>query len=116
MRRTLDLAKEVLKDIYSGEAKNININTIQEKVAKHFNVPIADMKRKKRSKSVAFPRQIAMYLSRTLTNASLPEIGEDFGGRDHTTVLHACTKIKELKEKDPVFNKTLEELIGQLKG
>ena len=117
-KRTIDLelVKEVLKNIFPKDFENINIDTIQEIVAKYFNIPTSDMKKKKRSKSVAFPRQVAMYLSRTLTNSSLPEIGANFGGRDHTTVIHACSKIKDLKEKDLNFNAQLEEIINKLKN
>ncbi|MDD5773475.1 MAG: chromosomal replication initiator protein DnaA [bacterium] len=117
-KRTIDLelVKEVLKDIFPKDFDNINIDAIQELVAKYFNIQTSDMKKKKRSKSIAFPRQVAMYLSRTLTNSSLPEIGVNFGGRDHTTVIHACSKIKNLKEKDLNFNIQLEEIISKLKN
>ncbi|MEW6088866.1 MAG: chromosomal replication initiator protein DnaA [bacterium] len=112
----LELTKEVLKDIFPKDFDNINIDTIQEVVAKYFNIPTSDMKKKKRSKSIAFPRQVAMYLCRTLTNLSLPEIGENFGGRDHTTVIHACLKIKGLREKDLNFNNQVEEITSKLKN
>ena len=117
-KRTIDLelVKEVLKNIFPKDFENMTIDTIQEVVAKYFNIPTSDMKKKKRSKSIAFPRQVAMYLSRTLTNSSLPEIGANFGGRDHTTVIHACSKIKDLKEKDLNFNAQLEEIINKLKN
>lgn len=117
-KRTIDieLTKEVLRDILPKDIDNINIDTIQKIVAEYFNIQVSDMRKKKRSKSVVFPRQIAMYLSRTLTNSSLPEIGESFGGRDHTTVIHACSKIKDLREKDTSFNNQIEDIVNKLKG
>lgn len=117
-KRTIDieLTKEVLKDILPKDIDNIDIDTIQKIVAEYFNIQVSDMRKKNRSKSIVFPRQIAMYLSRTLTNASLPEIGESFGGRDHTTVIHACSKIKDLREKDANFNNQIEDVVNKLKG
>ncbi len=102
---TLDLAKEVLKDVLFGEIKKISIDLIQKKVAGYFDIKTSDMKAKKRNKQIAYPRQVAMYLSRELTNATLPDIGERFGGRDHSTVIHACEKIhKELRKNQNVKN------------
>jgi len=99
----VSLAEEVLKDSLVEEEKKININTIQQKVADHFNIQKSDMRIKRRTKAIAYPRQVAMYLVRSLTEHSLPEIGEYFGGRDHTTVLHGITKLeKEVKEKEEV--------------
>lgn len=117
-KRTIDieLTKEVLKDILPKDIDNIDIDTIQKIVAEYFNIQVSDMRKKNRSKSIVFPRQIAMYLSRTLTNASLPEIGESFGGRDHTTVIHACSKIKNLRERDSNFNNQIEDVVNKLKG
>ncbi len=113
---TEELAKEVLKDsLEKEEEKRITIDLIQKAVAAHFDLHIADMKAQKRTKAIAFPRQIAMYLSRNLTDSSLPEIGENFGGRDHTTVMHAYDKIKERLEKDLDFGKTIERLIKEIK-
>ncbi|MCG2678247.1 chromosomal replication initiator protein DnaA [bacterium] len=113
---TEELAKEVLKDsLEKEEEKRITIDLIQKVVAAHFDLHIADMKAQKRTKAIAFPRQIAMYLSRNLTDSSLPEIGENFGGRDHTTVMHGYDKIKERLEKDPDFGKTIERLIKEIK-
>lgn len=110
---TLSLAREVLKDTAVEEEKevNISIELIQKEVANFYGLRLSDMQVKKRSKMVVFPRQIAMFLARVLTNNSLPEIGEAFGGRDHTTVLHACNKIEEsLKE-----NAGLDRVINQIK-
>ena len=101
----LDLTKDVLKDVLSEKEKKISIELIQKKVAAYFDIKFSDMKSKKRNKQIAYPRQVAMYLSRDLTNATLPEIGEHFGGRDHSTVIHACEKIqKDLKKKQNVKN------------
>jgi len=95
------LAEEVLQDlIISEQDALISIDTIQKTVAEYYDIRFADMKSKKRPKSIAFPRQIAMYLSRDLTNHSLPEIGDTFGGRDHTTVIHACNRIEDLLKND----------------
>lgn len=100
---TIDLAKEVLKGMIIEEEKKISIPLIQTRVAEYFEIDPKNMKAKKRTKVVVYPRQIAMYLSRILTDLSLPEIGQSFGGRDHTTVLHACEKIeKSLKSNKKV--------------
>ncbi|WP_163140302.1 MULTISPECIES: chromosomal replication initiator protein DnaA [Bacillaceae] len=111
-----DLAAEALKDIIpSSKPKVITIHEIQRVVGEHFNVKLEDFKAKKRTKSVAFPRQIAMYLSRELTDFSLPKIGEEFGGRDHTTVIHAHEKISKMLQSDSQFEKQLKEINELLK-
>jgi len=97
---TLELAKDALRDLIALQDKQVTIDNIQKIVADYCKIRISDLKSKRRSRSVARPRQMAMALSKELTNHSLPEIGETFGGRDHTTVIHACRKIKELKETD----------------
>ncbi len=90
---SVDLAVEALKDIISSkQSKQVTIGLIQEVVANYYNLQISDFKSARRTRNVAFPRQIAMYLSRKLTDMSLPKIGEEFGGRDHTTVIHAYEK------------------------
>lgn len=94
------IAQEALKDLATPQKKNITISLIQNIVAESFNLKIDDLKSPKRSRNVAYPRQIAMYLSRALTDQSLPKIGDEFGGRDHTTIIHACEKIKNEIEKD----------------
>ncbi|WP_010677436.1 chromosomal replication initiator protein DnaA [Bacillus timonensis] len=112
-----DLAAEALKDIIpSSRPKVITIFEIQKVVGQHYSVKLEDFKAKKRTKSIAFPRQIAMYLSRELTDSSLPKIGEEFGGRDHTTVIHAHEKITNLLKTDTQLQKQIEEIITQLKG
>ncbi|WP_440897373.1 chromosomal replication initiator protein DnaA [Amphibacillus sp. Q70] len=111
------LAAEALKDIIpSSRPKMITAATIQELVAEKYNIKLEEFAAKKRTRSVAFPRQIAMYLSRELTDLSLPKIGEEFGGRDHTTVLHAHEKISRLMTEDQLLNQEIEEIINQLKS
>ncbi|MBU9888322.1 MAG: chromosomal replication initiator protein DnaA [Candidatus Omnitrophica bacterium] len=114
---TLDvkLAQEILKDSFKEEARKFDIEGIQKTVADYFNVKIADLRAKKRSVSIVRPRQIAMYLVRELTAHSLPEIGQFFGGKDHTTVLHACNKISKEKEENINTRIVLEKLLGLLK-
>ncbi|MZP29671.1 chromosomal replication initiator protein DnaA [Heliobacterium undosum] len=108
---TSDVAEEALKNIIpSHRAKVITIALIQEVVAEHYNMRVEDFKAKKRTRDVAFPRQIAMYLSREMIDVSLPKIGEEFGGRDHTTVIHAHEKITKDIEKDPQLEMTIQVL------
>lgn len=110
-----DLAAEALKDIISNKnSKQITVDLIQDVVSSYFNLRIDDFKSKRRTKNVAFPRQIAMYLARKLTDLSLPKIGEEFGGRDHTTVIHAYEKITAGLEKDESLKDTLDELIKKI--
>lgn len=97
---TLEFVKESLKDLLALQDKQVSIDNIQKTVAEYFKIKVADVLSKRRSRSVARPRQIAMALAKELTNHSLPEIGDAFGGRDHTTVLHACRKIRELRESN----------------
>ena len=111
---TTDLAYSVLKDMFLEE-KKISVDNIQRKVASHFDLRILDLKAKKRNRAVAYPRQIAMYLTRSLTDFSLPEIGESFGGRDHTTVMHACEKIQGNLKKDSQLQDLLNRLIAEIK-
>ncbi|MGN1387417.1 MAG: chromosomal replication initiator protein DnaA [Bacillus sp. (in: firmicutes)] len=111
-----DLAAEALKDIIpSSKPKIITILEIQKAVGEHYNVKLEDFKAKKRTKSVAFPRQIAMYLSRELTDSSLPKIGDEFGGRDHTTVIHAHEKISKLYQTDAQLQQQIAEIKNRLK-
>lgn len=105
------LAEELLKDIISpSKPKVINTLLIMQNVADFYGLKVEDLKAKKRTRSVAFPRQVAMYLTRELTDLSLPKIGDEFGGRDHTTVLHACDKIVSELPSDPVLQETIKEL------
>ena len=105
-----DLAQEVLADLWSEEEKVITIEQIQRKAADFFGVKLSDMRAKGRTKAIAFPRQIAMYLARQLTHASLAEVGRAFGGKDHTTVLHAVEKIQNLLNEDSKFKKTIDSI------
>jgi len=112
----VDLAKSVLKGMLSEEEKKTSIKSIQETVASYFDVTTGDLKSKKRSHSVSYPRQIAMYLCRKLTDHSFPDIGAQFGGKDHTTVLHAFSKInKELEQKENT-RFVIKKLTSQIKG
>jgi len=111
---TLDLTKEALKDLIALQDRLISIDNIQKTVSDYCKIRISDLKSKRRSRSVARPRQMAMALAKELTNHSLPEIGEVFGGRDHTTVLHACRKIKELRETDNRINEDYSNLLRML--
>ncbi|WP_243298968.1 chromosomal replication initiator protein DnaA [Bacillus litorisediminis] len=111
-----DLAAEALKDIIpSSKPKVITILDIQRVVGEQFNVKLEDFKAKKRTQSIAFPRQIAMYLSRELTDFSLPKIGEEFGGRDHTTVIHAHEKISKMLDSDPQLQQQIKQIKQMLK-
>jgi chromosomal replication initiator protein len=111
-----NLAAEALKDIIpSSKPKVITILDIQKTVGELFSIKLEDFKAKKRTKSLAFPRQIAMYLSRELTDYSLPKIGEEFGGRDHTTVIHAHEKISKLLQTDAQLQRQMKELHELLK-
>lgn len=97
-RITLGFIKDTLKDLLAAQEKQISIDNIQRRVAEYYNIKVSDLMSKRRSRSVARPRQVAMALAKELTANSLPEIGKSFGGRDHTTVLHGCRKVKELLE------------------
>lgn len=111
---SVDLASEALKDIISNAPKQITVDLIQDVVASYYNLRIEDFKSKRRTRNVAFPRQIAMYLSRELTDLSLPRIGDEFGGRDHTTVIHAYDKISKCLEEDEALKQTINELNKRL--
>jgi chromosomal replication initiator protein len=113
---TLALTEEVLQDVLAGEEDvSITIETIQKKVAEHFDIRLADMTSKKRPKAIAYPRQIAMFLARQLTRYSLPEIGEAFGGRDHTTVMHACKLLESMIKKDYNIKSLITSLQNKIK-
>lgn len=112
---SVDLVKEVLKDMISEGEKKITIDLIQKKVSEYFDIRLSDMRAKKRSKAIAYPRQIAMYITRQLTDYSLPEIGEFFGGRDHTTVIHACDKIAEDLKSKSGMKGLVDKLVQSIK-
>src|SRR5437867_796324 len=107
----LSLAQETLKDLLHTEDKAITIEMIQKFVADHYNVKLTDLKAKNNAKSVVVPRQIAMYLTKTLTGASLPEIGKEFGGKHHSTVIHSVSKIDDLRKKDPDFDRRINSFV-----
>ena len=113
---TIDVVKDALKDLLSVQNRQISVENIQKTVADFFNIKVADMYSKKRPANIARPRQIAMYLAKELTQKSLPEIGDLFGGRDHTTVLHAVRKISADRSKSPECNHELHVLEQTLKG
>ena len=114
---TLELAENALKDIFNEKsAIQITPELIQDIVASYYNITPEDIRGSKKPKNIAYPRQIAMYLSRKILDISLPKIGEQFGGRDHTTVIHACSKIEKELEKDQSLQKTIFELEKRIKG
>jgi len=113
---SLDLAKEALRDILNLNSRQVSVEGIQKTVAEYFKIKISDMHSKKRSRNVARPRQVAMALAKDLTHMSLPEIGEAFGNRDHTTVLHACRTIASLRSRDSSLNRDYLVLEQVLKG
>ena len=113
---TLDVAQECLADILRASDRKITVEEIQRKVAEHYNVRLSDLIGPKRVRTIARPRQIAMYLSKQLTSRSLPEIGRRFGGRDHTTIMHGIRKIEELKEADRQLGEDLELLRRLMQG
>jgi chromosomal replication initiator protein len=114
---TFELAQSALKDILPpNRPKQITIIAIKQVVAEHYSIRMQDFEVRNRTRSVAFPRQVAMYLSREMTDASLPKIGEEFGGRDHTTVIHACEKIADDIKHDPAFAATVEHLITRIRA
>ena len=114
-RIDVDLAKEALKSLLEAETNIITVEKIQKIVSYEYKIQLSKLKSKNNSPVVAFPRQIAMYLSKELTRASLPEIGKKFGGKHHTTVLHSIRKIEKLREKDLDFNKKINKIIGYIR-
>jgi len=106
--------REALRDLLALQEKLVTIDNIQKTVAEYYKIKVADLLSKRRSRSVARPRQLAMALAKELTNHSLPEIGDAFGGRDHTTVLHACRKIAQLREESHDIKEDYSNLIRTL--
>ena len=107
----LPLAQETLRDLLHAEEKPVSIEMIQKFVADHYNLKISELKAKNNSKSIAVPRQIAMYLTKSLTAASLPEIGKEFGGKHHSTVIHSIRKIDDLRKQDPEFDRLIHSFV-----
>ena len=111
---TLEMAKTVLRDLIGDKKKIVAMEDIQDAVCTQFHVKINELKSRRRSKTLVHPRQIAMYLCRELTDASYPEIGRHFGGKDHTTIIHACRQVAKAKDTDPSMQTTLEKLKEQI--
>ncbi len=110
----MNLAKEALKDLLALQAKQVTIENIQKTVASYYKIRVSDLLSKRRTRSITRPRQIAMALAKELSNYSLPEIGDAFGGRDHTTVIHACRKVKELRNSDRLVEEDYQNLLRTL--
>jgi chromosomal replication initiator protein len=108
---SMTLAQEVLRDVLRHEERVVTIESIQKFVAEYYRLKLVELKSKNNSKSVALPRQVAMYLCKALTNASLPEIGKSFGGKHHSTVIHSLRKVEELRKKDSAFNSLVNTLL-----
>jgi chromosomal replication initiator protein len=113
---SVDMAKDVLKDLIFDEEKALTVEYIQKTVCEYFGLKVQDIKAKKRTRDIAFPRQVAMYLSKLLTENSLNEIGKNFGGKDHSTVIHACKLIEERRQKDEEFEKKIDYLIKKIRS
>jgi chromosomal replication initiator protein len=111
---TLEMAKNVLRDLIGTKKKIVSMDDIQETVGARFHVKISDLKSRRRSKTLVHPRQIAMYLCRELTDSSYPEIGRQFGGKDHTTIIHACKQVIKAKDNDSALSATLDSLKEQI--
>lgn len=112
----VDMAIEALKDMFNSKAVVINSKTIQEAVSRYFHLKTDELKSKRRSRDVSFPRQIAMYLCREMTDMSLPKVGDEFGGRDHTTVIHACEKISQDMANSAELRRTIEDIKKNIVG
>ena len=113
---TTELAQDVLKDVFpQGELAEVSIKGIQETVSDRFGLTLEELCGDKRSQNIVYPRQVAMYLSRELTDSSLPKIGKEFGGRDHTTVIHATSKIARLIKEDRSVYNLVQELTARIK-
>ncbi|MBF0564060.1 MAG: chromosomal replication initiator protein DnaA [Nitrospirae bacterium] len=112
---TIQMAKGVLKDVFYDDSKPINMDYIQKVVCEYFGIKQLDMKAKKRTKEVIIPRQVAMYVSKKLTDLSLGDIGKSFGGKDHSTVIYACKQIESKMENDESFNKMVENIFNRIK-
>ena len=113
---TMELAQEVLQDLLRANDRRVTIEDIQKKVSRHYNMRLADMHSARRARNVARPRQVAMFLAKQLTTRSLPEIGNKFGGRDHTTVMHAVKRIEELRQTDSTLDEDIDLLRRMLEG
>jgi chromosomal replication initiator protein len=112
---SIGLAQEVLKNVIGQDERAVTVDMIQKSVADYYQLKVADIRARNNSKSVALPRQIAMYLCKALTHASLPEIGRSFGGKHHSTVIHSIRKIETLRKKDRDFNNVINMLTERMR-
>ncbi|MDQ6974421.1 MAG: helix-turn-helix domain-containing protein, partial [Mariprofundaceae bacterium] len=112
----VEMAKSVLREQLKVTVRTVTIDDIQKKVAEYYGIAVKEMRSAKRSRNLAFPRQVAMYVSKELTQLSLPEIGVKFGNRDHTTILYAYRKIEKKCQNEPVFQDQMEQLLSSLKN
>ena len=113
---SMSLAQEVLRDVLRDEERAVTIDIIQKFVAEYYQLKLAELKSRNNSKSVAMPRQVAMYLCKSLTNASLPEIGKSFGGKHHSTVIHSIRKVEDLRKRDQSFNSLINSLLESIRN
>ncbi|MBI5641277.1 MAG: chromosomal replication initiator protein DnaA [Nitrospirae bacterium] len=113
---SLDTTKKILKDIIHDDEKPITIESVQKTVCDFYNMTLSDIKARRRTKEIAMPRQIAMYLCKQVTNASLHEIGKNFGGKDHATVIYACRQVEEKRVKDETFSRMIDNLLQKIKN
>jgi chromosomal replication initiator protein len=113
---TIEMTKNVLKDLVHEEEKALTVEYVQKTVCEYFGLKVQEIKAKKRTRDIAFPRQIAMYLSKALTDSSLSEIGKNFGGKDHSTVIHACKLIEQRRNKDEDFDKKIDYLMKKIQN
>ncbi len=113
---TVEMAKDVLKDLMCDEERVLSVESIQKTVCEYFRIKPQDIKAKKRTRDIAFPRQVAMYLSKILTDSSLSDIGKNFGGKDHSTVIHACKQVETRSRQDEDFKSRLEYLVKKIKS
>jgi chromosomal replication initiator protein len=113
---TVETTQDLLRDVLRANDRRVSIEDIQRRVADHYNIRLADMSSPRRARAVARPRQIAMYLAKQLTTRSLPEIGRKFGGRDHTTVMHAVKKVEELRSADHILQEDIDRLRRSLES
>jgi chromosomal replication initiator protein len=113
---TLEMAKNVLKELVNEAKRVITLDAVQEVVAAKFHIKVSEMKSKRRTKALVHPRQVAMFLCREITQQSYPEIARHFGGKDHTTIMHACRQIEKARENNPELQRTLEDLKRQITG
>jgi len=112
---SLETTKKILRDIIHDDERPVTVEVVQKVVCEFYNITLADIKAKRRTKDIALPRQVAMYLSKQITNSSLNDIGKNFGGKDHATVIYACKQVEERRTKDETFNRMIENLLQKIK-